>query len=284
MEIDIKVILAIIFAAFIILNLYLGIRIVPQSEQFIVERLGRYQKTLLPGLRLIIPFVEKVSFRVRVWDQNIPEFALPVITKDNVEIELICTIFWKVQQPQLAMYRAENVSYQLETYGKSAVRSAIGKMELDDVTRSRDVLVKEVTETIQELTVDWGIEVSNFEIIGINLDENTRAAQQKQLTAERERRAVEIEADGQLYKVQREAEGVKATAEAKTFELNSIAMVINKHGADIGNYDLMTRQVKAIGELAASDASKSLVLPTNVTSALGGMQTIIDLLGQSKEK
>jgi len=78
--------LAIIFAAFILLNLYLGIQIVKQSDQFLVERLGRYQKTLEPGLNLIIPFVERVSYKVKVWQQNIPEFVLPVITADNVEV------------------------------------------------------------------------------------------------------------------------------------------------------------------------------------------------------
>ena len=122
---SISLILAIIFALFIILNLYLGIRIVPQSDQFLVERFGRYHKTLDPGLNLLIPFVERVSYKVKIWEQNIPEFVLPVITSDNVEVELVCTIYWRIINPAEAMYRAEDVEYQMTTLGKSSIRSAV---------------------------------------------------------------------------------------------------------------------------------------------------------------
>ena len=164
---SISLILAIIFSLFIILNLYLGIRIVPQSDQFLVERFGKYHKTLDPGLNLLIPFVERVSYKVKIWEQNIPEFLLPVITSDNVEVELVCTIYWRIIDPAKAMYRAEDVEYQMTTLGKSSIRSAVGKLDLDELTRNRDILLKEVTTQIQEATSQWGIEVASFEIIAL---------------------------------------------------------------------------------------------------------------------
>ena len=282
--------LAIIFAAFILLNLYLGIQIVKQSDQFLVERLGRYQKTLEPGLNLIIPFVERVSYRVKVWQQNIPEFVLPVITADNVEVELVCTIYWRIINPGQAMYRAENVEYQMTILGKSAVRSAVGKVDLDELTKNRDMLINSVTKQIQEATQPWGIEVSSFEIIAVTLDEQTRDAQRLQVLAEREKRAqekhaeadqikVERAADAFKYKKDREAEAIKAISEAKSYELDTIAKVLKKNGAEIGNYDIMSKQIVALGELAASDSSKSIIMPTNVTASLGSVQALMDIIG-----
>lgn len=292
---SVSLILAIIFSLFIILNLYLGIRIVPQSEQFLVERFGRYNKTLEPGLNLLIPFVERVSYRVKVWQQNIPEFVLPVITSDNVEVELVCTIYWRVLNPAEAMYRAEDVEYQMTTLGKSSVRSAVGKIELDELTRNRDILIKDVTTQIQEATQQWGIEVSSFEIIAVNLDEQTRDAQRLQVLAEREKRAqekqaeaeritVERAADAFKYQKEREAEAMRITADAKSYELSNIAQVLKKNGREIGNYDIMSKQVVALGDLAASDSSKSIIMPTNVTSSLGAVQTIMDLIGDKDKK
>ena len=287
--------LAIIFAAFIILNLYLGIQIVKQSEQFLVERLGRYQKTLEPGLNLIIPFIERVSYRVKVWQQNIPEFILPVITADNVEVELVCTIYWRIINPGQAMYRAENVEYQMTILGKSAVRSAVGKVDLDELTKNRDILINSVTKQIQEATQPWGIEVSSFEIIAVTLDEQTRDAQRLQVLAEREKRAqekhaeadqikVERAADAFKYEKDREAEAIRAISEAKSYELDTIAKVLKKNGAEIGNYDIMSKQIVALGELAASDSSKSIIMPTNVTSSLGSVQALMDIIGGKDKK
>jgi regulator of protease activity HflC (stomatin/prohibitin superfamily) len=282
--------LAIIFGAFILLNLYLGICIVRQSEQLLVERLGRYQKTLEPGLNLINPFVERVSYRVKVWQQNIPEFILPVITADNVEVELVCTIYWRILNPGQAMYRAENVEYQMTILGKSAVRSAVGKVDLDELTKNRDMLINSVTKQIQEATQPWGIEVSSFEIIAVTLDEQTRDAQRLQVLAEREKRAqekhaeaeqikVERAADAYKYEKDREAEAIKAISDAKSYELDTIAKVLNKNGAEIGNYDIMSKQIVALGELAASDSSKSIIMPTNVTASLGSVQALMDIIG-----
>jgi regulator of protease activity HflC (stomatin/prohibitin superfamily) len=287
--------LAIIFAAFILLNLYLGIQIVKQSDQFLVERLGRYQKTLEPGLNLIIPFVERVSYKVKVWQQNIPEFVLPVITADNVEVELVCTIYWRIINPGQAMYRAENVEYQMTILGKSAVRSAVGKVDLDELTKNRDMLINSVTKQIQEATQPWGIEVSSFEIIAVTLDEQTRDAQRLQVLAEREKRAkekhaeadqikVERAADAFKYEKDREAEAIRAISEAKSYELDTIAKVLKKNGAEIGNYDIMSKQIVALGELAASDSSKSIIMPTNVTSSLGSVQALMDIIGGKDKK
>ena len=287
--------LAIIFAAFILLNLYLGIQIVKQSDQFLVERLGRYQKTLEPGLNLIIPFVERVSYKVKVWQQNIPEFVLPVITADNVEVELVCTIYWRIINPGQAMYRAENVEYQMTILGKSAVRSAVGKVDLDELTKNRDMLINSVTKQIQEATQPWGIEVSSFEIIAVTLDEQTRDAQRLQVLAEREKRAqekhaeadqikVERAADAFKYEKDREAEAIRAISEAKSYELDTIAKVLKKNGAEIGNYDIMSKQIVALGELAASDSSKSIIMPTDVTSSLGSVQALMDIIGGKDKK
>ena len=290
---SISLILAIIFSLFIILNLYLGIRIVPQSDQFLVERFGRYHKTLDPGLNLLIPFVERVSYKVKIWEQNIPEFVLPVITSDNVEVELVCTIYWRIINPAEAMYRAEDVEYQMTTLGKSSIRSAVGKLDLDELTRNRDILLKEVTTQIQEATSQWGIEVASFEIIALNLDEDTRSAQRLQVLAEREKRAqekhaeadrikVERAADADKYKKEREAEAIRITADAKTYELSNIAGVLKKQGPQVGNYDIMSKQVQAMSELASSESAKSIIMPTDVTAALGSVQALMDLLGKNK--
>ena len=220
---SISLILAILFSLFIILNLYLGIRIVPQSDQYLVERFGKYEKTLDPGLNLLIPFVERVSYKVKIWEQNIPEFVLPVITSDNVEVELVCTIYWRIIDPRSNVPRWRcriSDDYSWEVINKVGG----GKLDLDELTRNRDVLLKEVTTQIQEATSQWGIEVASFEIIALNLDEDTRSAQRLQVLAEREKRAQEKHAEADRIKVERAADADKYKKEREAEAIQSPQM------------------------------------------------------------
>jgi len=228
-DLNVSVILAIIFTAFLLVNLFLAIKVIRQGENALVERFGKYTKTLEPGLNLLIPFIEKVSHRMDMRQQRIP-FTSEAYTADGSPVSIACAIVWRVTDPAHAYYRDQSVGDQLLTQGGDYLRSAVGKMELEALNSSRDALKTEISEELQRNATDLGVAVTSFAILEVQYPDNIDQAMTQQYTAEMDKRVVMKAADGELYKATKEAEALKITSEARSYELATIAQVIAEHG------------------------------------------------------
>ena len=292
-------------AILIIYVVYLGIKIVPQSKVFVIERFGKFTRILESGLSLIIPFIDRVAFRVDILERQLPSFQMSVITEDNVEVELVSTVFFRVLDAAKSVYRIRNIDLAIENTAISVIRSAAGKLELDDLQSSREAMNQEIAARLSKAAEVWGVEVTRTEILDVLVDEKTKESQRQQLNAERERRAtiakaegdkrsVELKADAELYEAQKQAEAVKVQADADAYavkvkaaadaeQTRVIAEAINNNGQSAINYEIMKRQVEGLAEVASSNQTKTLVVPTDITKALGTLELFLDSIDKGKK-
>lgn len=291
-------------AILIIYVVYLGIKIVPQSKVFVIERFGKFTRILESGLSLIIPFIDRVAFRVDILERQLPSFQMSVITEDNVEVELVSTVFFRVLDAAKSVYRIRNIDLAIENTAISVIRSAAGKLELDDLQSSREAMNQEIAARLSKAAEVWGVEVTRTEILDVLVDEKTKESQRQQLNAERERRAkiaiaegdkrsVELKADAELYEAKKQAEAVKVQADADAYAVKVkasadaeqtavIAEAINNNGQAAINYEIMKRQVEGLAEVASSNQTKTLVVPTDITKALGTLELFLDSIDKGK--
>lgn len=200
--------------------LFTALRIVPQSEVYVIERFGKYTRTLNAGLSVLVPVLDRVAHKISILERQLPEFSISVITRDNVEVQLRATVFFRVTNASRTVYRIRNIDAAIHTAATSIVRSAAGKLELDELQSSRDAMNQEIATKLTEAAEVWGVEITRTEITDVIIDEQTKDAQRQQLNAERERRAaiaiaegerrtVELNADAMLYEAERSAEAVR---------------------------------------------------------------------------
>tara|TARA_B100000989_G_scaffold108086_1_gene79240 strand:- start:386 stop:1306 length:921 start_codon:yes stop_codon:yes gene_type:complete len=292
-------------AILIIYVVYLGIKIVPQSKVFVIERFGKFTRILESGLSLIIPFIDRVAFRVDILERQLPSFQMSVITEDNVEVELVSTVFFRVLDAAKSVYRIRNIDLAIENTAISVIRSAAGKLELDDLQSSREAMNQEIAARLSKAAEVWGVEVTRTEILDVLVDEKTKESQRQQLNAERERRAtiakaegdkrsVELKADAELYEAEKQADAVKVQADADAYAVKVkaaadaeqtavIAEAINNNGQSAINYEIMKRQVEGLAEVASSNQTKTLVVPTDITKALGTLELFLDSIDKGKK-
>ena len=292
-------------AILIIYVVYLGIKIVPQSKVFVIERFGKFTRILESGLSLIIPFIDRVAFRVDILERQLPSFQMSVITEDNVEVELVSTVFFRVLDAAKSVYRIRNIDLAIENTAISVIRSAAGKLELDDLQSSREAMNQEIAARLSKAAEVWGVEVTRTEILDVLVDEKTKESQRQQLNAERERRAtiakaegdkrsVELKADAELYEAEKQADAVKVQADADAYavkvkaaadaeQTRVIAEAINNNGQSAINYEIMKRQVEGLAEVASSNQTKTLVVPTDITKALGTLELFLDSIDKGKK-
>ena len=199
-------IVIIAIAVFIILCVFLGVKIVPQSEKHVVERFGRLRSVLGPGINFIVPFLDRVAHKISVLERQLPNASQDAITADNVLVRVETSVFYRITEPEKTVYRIRDVDAAIATTVAGIVRSEIGKIELDQVQSNRSELIGKVREQVEAMVDDWGIEVTRAEILDVNLDEATRAAMLQQLNAERARRAQVTEAEGKKRAVELNAD------------------------------------------------------------------------------
>lgn len=298
--------LLVLFAAFYTVTK--GLYIVPQSMNYVVERLGRYRTTLKPGLNLIIPYIDRVEHKLSILERALETFKISVITKDNVEIKLHTTVFYRIIDASKSVYRIAKHKRDaaIETATQSIVRSAAGKLDLDDMQASRSTMNTEIQNELGKAADIWGIEITRTEIIDIEVDETTKKSQRLQLDAERERRASVTEAEGQkksiqlnadalFYQAQKEADAIRVKAEAEAFAIRQkaeaqadqtrmIAAAIKDNGQPAINFEILSQQVRAISELAKSGNSKTMIMPSDITKVLGSLELISDVFKNNNPK
>ena len=188
-----------LLAAFVILCVFLGVRIVPQSEKYVVERFGRLRAVLGPGINFIIPFLDRVRHKISILERQLPNANQDAITSDNVLVQVETSVFYRILEPEKTVYRIRDVDAAIATTVAGIVRAEIGKMELDEVQSNRAQLISEIKASVADAVDDWGIEVTRAEILDVNLDQATRDAMLQQLNAERARRAQVTEAEGLVF-------------------------------------------------------------------------------------
>ena len=176
-------------ALFVIVSILLGVRIVPQSEKFVVERFGRLRSVLGPGINLIVPFLDKVAHKISILERQLPNANQDAITRDNVLVQIETSVFYRILQPEKTVYRIRDVDAAISTTVAGIVRAEIGMMELDEVQSNRSEVIAKIKSQVADAVNDWGIEVTRAEILDVDLDAQTREAMMQQLNAERARRA-----------------------------------------------------------------------------------------------
>jgi regulator of protease activity HflC (stomatin/prohibitin superfamily) len=202
-----------------------GVKIVPQSKIFVVERFGRFDKILKPGLNLIVPGLQRVAHRISILERPLPSTNISVITKDNVQVHLSISVFYRVIDPEKAVYRIENVDQAIGVTTSAIIRAACGELEFDDVQSKREFVNAKISSQLAEATKIWGIEITRTEILDVIVDEVIRKQMQQQMSADRERRAAVLKAEGEkasaqlladglFYTAQKQADAVRIRAEA----------------------------------------------------------------------
>jgi len=271
---------ALAIAAFLILAVFLGVRIVPQSEKHVVERFGRLRAVLGPGINFIVPFLDRVAHRVSVLERQLPTTRQDAITADNVLVQVDTSVFYRVTEPEKTVYRIRDVDGAIATTVTGIVRAEIGKMELDQVQSNRASLIHTIRDSLASMVDEWGIEVTRTEVLDVSLDEATRAAMLQQLNSERARRAqvteaegrkraVELAADADLYSAEQKAKAKRVTAEAEAYATAVIAEAIAKNGIEAAQYQVALKQVEALANVAAGNGKQTILLPTAALDAFG---------------
>ena len=272
--------IGILAALFVIVCIFLGVRIVPQSEKHVVERFGRLRSVLGPGINFVVPFLDRVAHKVSVLERQLPTSSQDAITADNVLVKVETSIFFRVTEPEKTVYRIRDVVGAISTTVAGIVRSEIGKLELDQVQSNRAQLIDRVREQVSAMVDDWGVEVTRAEILDVNLDEQTRAAMLQQLNAERARRAqvmeaegrkraVELAADAELYAAEQAAKAKRMTADAEAYATGVIAETIKESGLEAAQYQVALKQVEAMQAIASGSGKQTILLPANLLESFG---------------
>lgn len=274
---------------FCLIVVYMTVKIVPQSEEWVVEQFGKYTNTLRPGLNFLVPLYNSISHKVSILERQLEPQKIGVITKDNVEINLTTAVFFRVIDAAKSVYRIRNVDDAVKTTVTSIVRSTGGQLDFDEVQAKRDFINEKIRETLSEACTVWGIEITRTEVLDVAVDDATRLAMQQQLNAERERRAAvtraegerqaqQLKADAQLYTAQKEAEARKMLADAEAYATKAVGGAIRDNGQAAVDFEIMKLQIASLTEVARSPNTKLLVMPTDVTKTLGGLGAILETL------
>ncbi len=267
-------------AAFILLCVFLGVRVVPQSQKYVVERFGRLHAVLGPGLNLIVPFLDRVAHKISILERQLPTASQDAITSDNVLVQVETSVFYRIIEPEKTVYRIRDVDAAIATTVAGIVRAEIGKMELDEVQSNRNQLITQIKMLVEDAVDDWGIEVTRAEILDVNLDQQTRDAMLQQLNAERARRAqvtdaegtkraVELQADAELYAAEQSAKARRVSADAEAYATGVVAAAIQANGLEAAQYQVALKQVEALNALGKGEGKQTIILPANAIEAFG---------------
>lgn len=267
-------------ALFIIICIYLGVRIVPQSEKFVVERFGRLRAVLGPGINFIVPFLDRVAHRISILERQLPTHKQDAITADNVLVSVETSVFYRIIEPEKTVYRIRDVDAAIATTVAGIVRAEIGTMDLDHVQSNRATLIAKIRDALIQIVDDWGIEVTRVEILDVNLDEATRAAMLQQLNAERARRAqvteaegkkrsVELNADAELYAAEQAAKARRITADAEAYATQAIAAAIKENGLEAAQFQVALKQVEALTAVGQGTGKQTIIVPASALEAFG---------------
>jgi len=293
--------IAIIIALGIII--YKGVKIVPQADAWVIERLGKYHTTLDGGLHLIIPILDSVRDTLTKQEQMINIPSQSVITKDNVNITVDGIIFIQVESAKEAVYGVVDFKKAIANLSTTSLRAELGQLALDETLSSRDSLNKRILLALDEATQKWGVKTMRVELRDISVPQEIEEAMNMQMKAEREKRAIELNAIANKEAVIRNAEGLKQQtvleaeaiermADAHKYEQIALAQgqkeamdMINEatsKNASSAEYLLAKDRISAFNELAKSPSKDKVIIPYEATELVGSLSMISEFLGNKK--
>jgi len=263
-----------------------GVRIVPQGEEWIVERLGKYNGTLLPGLNIIIPYLDKVAYKLVTKDIILDVQEQEVITRDNAVIVTNAIAFIKITDPIKAVYGVTDFSEAIRNMIMTTLRSIIGEMQLDEALSNRDMIKARLRESIADEAIDWGLTVKSVEIQDIKPSLSMQKAMEMQASAERERKAMItrsegekqsmiLQAEARLESAQRDAQAQVTLAEASAEAIRRVTTAIGDQDGPM-RYLLGEKYIMAMTKLAESSNAKTILIPGDL------QETLRSVLGRVK--
>ena len=271
---------------FVLVVIVRSIRIIPQATAGVVERLGRYHKTLMPGLNILVPFIDRVRPLIDMREQVVSFPPQPVITEDNLVVSIDTVIYFQVTDPRAATYEIRNYLGAVEQLTTTTLRNVVGGLNLEEALTSRDEINGQLRIVLDEATGKWGIRVGRVELKAIDPPVSIQDSMEKQMRAERDRRALILTAEGTKQSAILTAEGARQ-AEILRAEGDKAAAVLRAQGEaeaiqtvfdaiHIGDPDdklLAYQYLQTLPKIADSASSKLWIIPSEFTEALKGMST-----------
>ncbi|CCY99273.1 band 7 protein [Clostridium sp. CAG:793] len=296
----------IIIAIILIVFVAMSVKIVRQSEVYIIERLGKFHKIADAGLTIIIPFIDHVRSIVSLKQQTLDVAPQEVITKDNVTITINTVVFYRIMDPAKAVYEIQSLKKGIEYLSVTSIRDLVGKMDLDSTFSSRDTINDKLRSMLDEATNIWGCSIDRVEVQDITPPPDIRDAMEKQMNAERNKRAAILQAEGERQaavlkaqgekeaailqadadresKIRRavgEAEAIRKVAEAKADEVKLVYGAMMK--ANPNETLVQLKSLEALKDVANGEANK-VFIPFEATQALSSVGAISDILKDKKE-
>jgi len=284
-----------------------ALKVVPQQNSWVVERLGRFHAALLPGLNIVIPFVDRVAYKHLLKEVPLDVPSQVCITKDNTQLQVDGILYFQVTDPKLASYGTSNYIMAITQLAQTTLRSVIGKMELDKTFEERDAINHAVVAALDEAATSWGVKVLRYEIKDLTPPKEILHAMQAQITAEREKRALIAASEGRkqeqiniatgqreafiqrsegekqaaINTAQGEAEAIKAVAVATALAIQQVAQAIQSPGGmDAVNLKVAEKYVEAFGNVAKE--GNTLILPGNLADMGAMVATAMSIVKTQK--
>ena len=286
MELSIALVILVIAVIFMAQS----IKVVPQQHAWVVERLGKYHATLIPGLNFLIPFVDSVAYKHSLKEIPLDVPSQVCITRDNTQLQVDGILYFQVTDPMRASYGSSNYIVAVTQLAQTSLRSVIGKLELDKTFEERSIINAQIVAAIDEAALNWGVKVLRYEIKDLTPPKEIRHAMQAQITAEREKRALIAASEGRrqeqiniatgereafiarsegekqaaINEAQGEAASITAVAEATAHAIERVAAAIRQPGGEQAvQLKVAEKAVEAYGKVAA-DATTTLIVPSNM--------------------
>jgi regulator of protease activity HflC (stomatin/prohibitin superfamily) len=276
-----------------------GVRTVPQGYQWTVERFGRYRVTLMPGLRLLNPFIDAVGRKINVQETVLEIPAQNVITKDNASVVVDGIVFYQVVDAARAAYEVRNLEGAVTNITMTNIRTAIGALDLDETLSKRDEINERLLHVLDAATEPWGTKITRVELKDVRPPEDVQVSMAKQLTADRERRAAVLRAEGikqaaileaegskqaqilaaegRLAAAQRDAEARERLAEAEAKATASVSKAVSEGNVQALNYFIAQKYVEAMSQIGQSPNARLVLMPMETSGLVGAIGGIAEL-------
>jgi len=291
---------ALFFTMVAVLIIFKGIRMVPQGHHWTVERFGKYTRTLSPGLHLLVPFIDAVGRKLNMMEQVLDVDPQEIISSDNAQVMTDAVCFFQIQDAAKAAYEVNNLDRAMQALVMTNIRAVLGSMELDEMLSNRESINRNLLEKVDDATDPWGVKVTRIEIKDIAPPQDLVTAMARQMKAEREKRAQILEAEGekeaaikvaegqkqsailkaegQREAANREAEGRERLAQAEAKATQMVSEAIQNGDSRAVNYFIAQKYIDALGQLAASDNNKIMMIPLEASSVIGSISGITELV------
>ncbi|MDO4246152.1 MAG: SPFH domain-containing protein [Deinococcus sp.] len=292
-------IFVVVLLLLVIITLFAGIKSVPQGNEWTQERFGKFQRTLKPGLNLIIPYIDQIGRKVNMMEQVFDVPSQEIITKDNALVTVDAVVFYQVLDAAKASYEVRNLELAVLNLTMTNIRTVTGSMDLDELLSNRDTINARLLTVVDEATEPWGVKVTRIEVKDIKPPADLVASMARQMKAEREKRAnildaegfrqaAILKADGEKQAAVLKAEGEKQAAfmEAEARERRAqaeaeatrvVSQAISAGNVQAVNYFIAQQYVEALRDVASAPNQKTLILPIEATSVLGSLQGIAEV-------